>query len=339
MESGSLRRRLALPAALLLLAAGCVSELGLGAAGLSPGASLRALWGAGGSLADTVVWSLRLPRLLLALGVGGALATCGAAVQAVFRNPLAEPGLIGVSSGAALGAALVLTVLPAGSLSQPWALPLAAFVGAALCTVAIMRLARSEGATSVSTLLLTGVAINAAIGATLGLLAVWASDRGLRAFTLWLFGSLARADWPQLVFAAPLLLAPVLLLPLRGHMLDALLLGEDEARHLGVPVERLKLECLGLVVIGTGAAVATTGVIGFLGLLLPHLARALVGTGHRPMLPLAAVLGAGLLALADALSRSVLAPSELPVGVLTALLGAPPFLWLLLKLRRREDLL
>lgn len=318
-------------AALLALAAAGFGLLA-GPAALSPARLVAGLWH-GNPLIHDLIFELRLPRVLLGLLIGAVLALCGAGVQAVFRNPLAEPGLIGVSAGAALAAALVLTVWPAALALTAWSLPLAAFAGAALATWLVAGLARGEGYTRVSTLLLVGVALNAAAGAGVGLLAILAGDHGLRDVTLWLFGSLGRASWPQIAFALPFLLAPMIWLPLRAGALDALLLGEAEAAHLGVAVEPLKRGVLLTVVLGTGAAVALTGVIGFIGLLVPHLARLLVGVGHRRSLPLAALLGAGLLTLADGLGRNLAAPLELPVGLVTALLGAPLFLWLLLRLR------
>jgi ABC-type Fe3+-siderophore transport system, permease component len=324
-------RLLALFSTALVLGAAALGLM-VGPAVLSPAQLIHGLID-GDPMTRDLILQLRLPRVLLGLLVGAVLAICGAGVQAVFRNPLAEPGLIGVSAGAALSAALVLTLWPALLASATWSLPLAAFGGAALTTWLVATLARGEGYTRVSTLLLVGLALNAAAGAGVGLLAILAGDQGLRSVTLWLFGNLGAAGWPQIGLALPALLAPLIWLPLRARALDALLLGETEAAHLGVAVEPLKRGVLLAVVLGTGAAVALTGIIGFIGLLVPHLARLLVGVGHRRSLLLSALLGAALLTLADTLARGLTAPIELPVGLVTALLGAPLFLLLLLRLR------
>lgn len=323
-------------AALALLVAGV--SLCVGAAAVSPLRLFAVVAGNGDPLARTVLLDLRLPRVLLGLLVGASLACCGAAVQALFRNPLAEPGLIGISAGAALGAAIVFTLLPTAA-SAVWLLPLFAFCGAGLCTFAIAKLAASEGYTRVSTLLLAGLALNAIAGAAVALLATLASNPALRNLTLWLFGSLGRSGWQALWIAAPFLLLPCLWLPCRAQALDALLLGEEEAGHLGVPVERLKREVLLVVVLGTGAAVAISGIIGFIGLLMPHLVRMMVGPRHAAVLPASALLGAALLVMADTVARAAFVPAELPVGVITALIGGPGFLILLLRTRRQIDLL
>ncbi len=323
-------------AVLALLAA--IGSLGVGAADVSPLRLWAIIAGGGDPLARTVLLDLRLPRVILGLLVGASLGSCGAAVQALFRNPLAEPGLIGISAGAALGAAIVFTLLPAAS-NDVWLLPLAAFAGAGLCAFAIARLAASEGYTRVSTLLLAGLALNAIAGAAVALLATLASNAALRNLSLWLFGSLNRTGWHALWIVSPFLLLPCLWLPFRAKALDALLLGEEEAGHLGVPVERLKREVLLVVVLGTGAAVAVSGMIGFIGLLIPHLVRMLSGPRHAAVLPASALLGAALLVIADTAARAAFTPTELPVGVLTALIGGPGFLILLLRTRRQAELL
>lgn len=324
---------------LAILASVC--GLCFGAVNLPVTDVLGVFLGGGNDTARDIVLRLRLPRVVLGLLVGSSLASSGTAVQAMFRNPLAEPGLIGISAGAALGAAVVFTLYPKTAIpgEVTWVLPVAAFLGAAFCTLLIVWLAASEGYTRVSTLLLTGLALNAIAGAGVALLASLATNPALRQLTLWLFGSLSHDGWAEIAIAAPFLLLPTLFLPRHSQNLDALLLGEDQARHLGVPVERLKWQLLLVVVLGTGAAVAISGIIGFIGLLVPHLTRLLAGPRHALVLPGSALLGAALLVIADTTARTAFAPSELPVGVVTALIGGPCFLLLLLRLRGRSDYL
>ena len=286
-----------------------------------------------------VLLDIRLPRLCLALLIGSSAAMAGAAMQGLLRNPLADPSLLGVAGGAALAATGWLALRgPLGLeafIPQLYALPLLASLGGLVAALAVLRLARSEGFTSVATMLLAGIAINALAGAGVGLFQQLADDGALRDITGWLFGSLGRAGWPELAVATPLLVLPLVLLPREARALDALLLGEAAARHLGVEVEACKRRILALVVLATATAVAVAGIIGFIGLLVPHLIRLFAGPGHRLLLPAAALLGGILLTLADLAARTAFAPLELPVGVLTALLGAPCFLWLLRLGKRR----
>jgi len=287
--------------------------------------------------AELIIGQIRLPRTLLGLTVGAVLALCGVAMQGLFRNPLADPGLVGVSSGAALGAALVIV----GSASlgwglgplwlQPYLLSLAAFAGGLGVTAVVYRLGRRDGQTSVAAMLLAGLALSALAGALIGLFTYLADDANLRSLTFWNMGSLNGASYARLW---PLLLVGVgvaIWLPRRATALNALLLGESETRHLGFEVERLKRELVLCTALGVGAAVAAAGLIGFIGLVVPHLLRLLVGPDHRILLPASAMAGAALLLLADLLARLLLAPAELPIGIITALLGAPFFLYLLVK--------
>lgn len=286
-----------------------------------------------------VVWSIRMPRVFLGLGVGAGLGLAGAALQGLFRNPLADPGLIGVSSGAALGA--VGTIVLFGSNALPllgWAgplqIPIAAAAGGLLATWLVYVLATREGVTDTATLLLAGIAINAIGGALLGLLIFIADDAQLRSSTLWLMGSLGAAKWSHL----PLVLIPILaagyLLSRDAVTLNALALGEREAGQVGVDVKRVRKRVVVLSAILVGAATAFSGVIGFVGLVVPHLMRLASGPDHRVVLPGAALLGAALLVLADLGARTLGAPAELPIGVLTSLVGGPFFLSLLLRRRR-----
>lgn len=286
----------------------------------------------------TAVIDLRLPRVLLALLVGASLAQAGAAMQGLFRNPLADPGLVGVASGAAFGAALALLLSRDLPLLPPGlAVPAAAFATGLLSAVAVLELARSEGHTRVTTVLLAGLAINALFAAGIGFIVSIADPGALRTISFWMFGSLAKAGWPDLALIAPVLLVLLLWIPRQAAALNALLLGEAEARHLGVAVERLKRRLLAAIVLAVSCCVALSGLIGFVGLLVPHWIRLWAGPDHRVLLPASALGGAALLAAADLLARTAFAPQELPVGILTACLGAPFFLVLLRRQRQRLD--
>ncbi|WP_424960903.1 FecCD family ABC transporter permease [Ectopseudomonas oleovorans] len=285
--------------------------------------------------AELILAQIRMPRTLLGLAVGMVLALCGVAMQGLFRNPLADPGLVGVSSGAALGAAVAIVGGAAfGGLPEafaPYLLSACAFVGGLLVTALVYRLGRREGQTNVATMLLAGIALTALAGAAIGLFTYLADDATLRTLTFWNLGSLNGASYARLW---PLLLATLavaLWLPRRARALNALLLGESEARHLGFDVERLKRELVFCTALGVGAAVAAAGLIGFIGLVVPHLMRLLVGPDHRLLLPASALAGASLLLLADLVARLALAPAELPIGIVTALIGAPFFLYLLVR--------
>jgi iron complex transport system permease protein len=287
-----------------------------------------------------VLGVVRAPRVLMAALVGAGLGAAGAAMQGLFRNPLADPGLIGVSSGAALAAVAAIVLGgsvfgAAAGLLGLWMLPLAAFIGGLGATALMARLGSVGGVTSVATLLLAGVAVNALAGALTGMLIFMADDRQVRDITFWTLGSVAGARWAQLPVVALLVGLPTIALCALARPLNALLLGEAEAFHLGTRVEVVKRIAVVLAAIAVAAGVAFTGLIGFVGLVVPHLVRLAFGADHRLVLPGAALLGAALLVLADLLARSLAAPAELPVGVVTALLGAPFFLWLL---RRRGGL-
>nr|WP_307324450.1 MULTISPECIES: iron chelate uptake ABC transporter family permease subunit [Pseudomonas] len=285
--------------------------------------------------AELILSQIRMPRTLLGLAVGMVLALCGVAMQGLFRNPLADPGLVGVSSGAALGAAVAIVGGAAfGGLPEafaPYLLSACAFVGGLLVTALVYRLGRCDGQTNVATMLLAGIALTALAGAAIGLFTYLADDATLRTLTFWNLGSLNGASYARLWPLLLATLAVVLWLPRRARALNALLLGESEARHLGFDVERLKRELVFCTALGVGAAVAAAGLIGFIGLVVPHLMRLLVGPDHRLLLPASALAGASLLLLADLVARLALAPAELPIGIVTALIGAPFFLYLLVR--------
>lgn len=336
------RRRLVLAALAASLAAMAVLASGVGAVPISPSHVVGILLdqlglSTGVPFSDqeaAILVHLRLPRVVLAVLVGAVLAVCGALLQGLFRNPLADPGLIGVSSGSALAAATWIVFGAAlGPVVAGAGLPLAAFAGGLVATVVVYRIGRHAGRTLVATMLLAGVAVAALCGALLGLLLFLADDAALRAITFWSLGSLGGATWAGVAWSAPLLVAPVLAAPWLARGLNALLLGEAAAFHLGVRVERLKRWTIGLSALGVGAAVATSGMIGFVGLVVPHLVRLALGPDHRTLLPASALLGALLLVVADLVARTIVAPAELPIGIVTALAGGPFFLWLLLRER------
>lgn len=288
---------------------------------------------------ELVLLNIRLPRVLLGLLVGAGLSVSGAAMQGLFRNPLADPGLIGVSSGAALGAVSVIVLAPvlsisAGAWMGAFLLPLAAFAGGVIATLVVYRLATSNGQTSVATMLLAGIAINAVAGAGTGMLTFVADDDQLRDLTFWSLGSLGGATWTTLIAIAPCVLICVAAAPSLARSLNAMLLGESEARHLGIHTETVKRLVILGAALAVGASVAVAGVIGFIGLVVPHLLRLALGPDHRLLLPGSALFGATLLTGADLLARMVVQPAELPIGIVTALVGGPFFLWLLL--RRRD---
>ena len=330
------RRSTALGVLAAALVASALLAACVGAMRVSPAAVLGSALEAAGlgawnvdPRAAAVVISLRLPRVALGALVGAALGTAGASLQGTLRNPLADPGLLGISSGAAFAAAFAI-VLGAGVL----ALSAAAFAGALVAALVMWRLGSVEGETSVPLLLLAGIAVNALCGALTGAVVYGASDAQLRSITFWSFGSLGGATPSALAVIAPLITVAVVALLASAPALDALALGEAEAAHLGVDVESLKRRVVLAVALAVGTSVASSGVIGFVGLVVPHVARIALGPGHRGVMPASAMLGATLLVLADAVARTVVAPAELPVGVVSACVGGPFFLGLLLRRRR-----
>ena len=283
-----------------------------------------------------VLEAIRAPRVVLGLFAGAALGIAGAVMQGFFRNPLADPGLIGVSSGGAFAAVGVIVLGP--TLMAPWvaimgpfALPVAAFLGSFAAVALIYRISLVDGRVVVATMLLAGVAANALAAAGIGYFSFLADDEQLRTLTFWTLGSLNGATWGKVWPALILMAAAIAALSTLARPLNSLLLGEHEAQHLGVNVEALKLRAAFFTALGVGAATAACGIIGFVGLVTPHLIRLMTGPDHRFVLPGAALLGAGLLTFADLVSRLVVQPAELPLGVVTAFIGAPFFFWLLIR--------
>ncbi len=281
--------------------------------------------------AALIVGHIRLPRVLLAALMGAILGMSGAATQGLFRNPLADPSLIGVTAGASLGAAVVIVL--GGDLLQGYtaltAVSIGAFAGGAVAVLFVYRLATSPSGTSVATMLLAGIAITALAGAVGSLLEFHADNDMLRRISLWKMGGMDGANYPRLLLASLVGAALLLALPRYAGTLNALLLGESEARHLGIDTDRAKIALVAWVAVGVGTSVALVGTIAFVGLVVPHIVRMLVGPDHRVLLPASALAGAVLLVVADTLARVVIAPTELPVGIITAIIGVPFFISLL----------
>lgn len=288
------------------------------------------------ALQRTVLLEIRAPRILLAAAVGAALSVSGAALQGMFRNPLADPGLIGVSGGAAVGA-ITMIVLGGGivvsAALMPWLVPAAAIGGSATVTLFLYVFAQRFGNFSVTTMLLAGIAINALATVAIGAFQFLSDDTQLRTLTFWLLGSFGRATWTSVLPALAVVGIAVTVLVQSSRQLDILQLGEAEAKYAGVDTDRLKKRVILAAAAAVGASVAVSGIINFVGLIVPHLVRLLGGASHRYVLLGSALLGASLAVVADAIARTIVIPAELPVGLVTSALGAPFFLWLISRVR------
>ncbi|MEP0070732.1 iron chelate uptake ABC transporter family permease subunit [Pyruvatibacter sp.] len=337
-KANALKDALFLPLLALLAIAGAVAGLTSGSADLSLATLASELWGAltgaraENPVARTIILDVRGPRVVLGTAVGATLAVAGAVLQALFRNPLAEPSIIGVSAGA--GAAAVATIALGGmvsfiSVGILYILPVTAFLGGLVATLAVMTIARIGGQTPVLTMLLAGIAVTAIGSALMGLMMFISNDEQLRAINFWMLGSLGSATWAAIIPALILMGLMLAAVPMLTRNLNLILLGEREAASLGLSVDRFKNMAVVLVAAGVGAAVAVSGMIGFVGIVVPHLLRLVIGPDHRILLPASVLGGAALLLWADVAARNLAPPAELPIGILTALLGAPFFLWLL----------
>lgn len=329
--------------AALIFAVAAVASLSIGPTGISLTSLPAALQNLLGWTADAdgdrqrlVLIDFRLPRTLMGAFVGAALAVAGALMQGLFRNPLADPGLIGVSTGAALAA--VATIAFGNSFAAPWvhtfgvyALPFAAFLGGFATTTLLVAIASRRGSLAVGTLLLAGIALGAVAGAGIGLISYASDDRELRDLTLWSLGSLSGASWPKVLAVAPFAIGIALILPRLTRAMNGFLLGEAEAYHLGIDTERTKRLVIFLTAAAVGAAVSVAGVIGFVGLVVPHLVRLMAGPDHRVVLPASALGGAALVVVADVVARMIVAPAELPLGIVMAAIGGPVFLHLVVR--------
>jgi iron complex transport system permease protein len=303
------------------------------------GSLLRAMgidtaWAPTDPIVESTLWVVRFPRIVMGLAVGAALAVAGAVMQAVFGNPLAEPGVVGVSSGAALGASAAIA-LGASVLGGP-GVALFAFIGGLLATLLVYAVARAGGRTEVVTLLLTGIAVNAIAQAGIAFVLFAADTASREQIVFWQLGSLGGSRWDQVALVAAVAAVGIAISLVLARRYDLLALGERNARHLGVDVERLRLVSIVLVALLTGAAVAFVGIIAFVGLVVPHLIRMIIGPAHRGLILASAVGGGALLVVADLLTRTLVAGAELPIGMLTSLVGGPFFFWLLYRQRRRS---
>lgn len=335
--------------AMLLMALGGAATvtallcLSIGAYSVPPLSVLEAAFIGGDSRAELVIAQVRLPRILFGLLVGAALGGSGAALQVLFRNPLADPGLIGISSGAALGA--VTAIVLGGALAPAvmamlsiYAIPCAAFIGAGIATVAIVTIGNRRGKVDVALMLLAGIAINAIAQSGIGGLSFIADDQQLRNLTFWTLGSLAIAGWDALPLIAICVLGPLALIASQAGALNRFMLGEVEAAHLGLDVKKLKRRIILSVALSVGAAVSFSGAINFVGLVVPHVVRLVAGADNRIVVPGSMLCGAILTVLADLAARIVVIPAELPVGLVMGAVGGPFFLWLLLRTQWRQSI-
>lgn len=298
-------------------------------------------------LARSIIFDLRLPRTVLCALVGAILGLCGACLQGLFRNPLADPGIIGVSAGAGLGAAVAIVLLPSIQAKISYALgidtswltlsstSIFAFVGGLLSTLLVFKIGQTSYGTNVGIMLLSGVALGSLAFAALGFLQFISTDAQLRDMSMWQLGSLASANVNSLWVCLIAICVMLFVLIRQANGLNALLLGEAEARHLGIEVESLKRKIVIVCAFGVGLSVAVAGMIGFIGLVVPHICRTLLGPDHKKLLPMSALMGAIILLLADLFARQVAAPAEIPIGIVTALLGAPFFIILLIRSRNK----
>ena len=287
-----------------------------------------------------IIWlEIRLPRIILSGFVGASLGVSGAALQGLFRNPLADPGLIGVSAGAALGAAVVIVLLSdvaIGSTLNVFLLPLAGLMGAATVIFLLYVFTKGFRYQGITYLLLVGIAVNAIAGVAIGVLTYISTDSELRSLTFWTMGSFGGVTWPLLLPAMILMIMAFVLLSPVPRNLDLLQLGEIEARRLGVDVQKVKYRIIFTTAAAVGSSVAISGMIGFVGLVVPHLVRLIGGVNHTYLLPASAALGACIMIIADVLARLVIAPAELPIGLVTSAIGSPFFLWLIFRMKKND---
>jgi iron complex transport system permease protein len=281
---------------------------------------------------DDTLWSVRFPRVTMAVLVGAALGVAGALMQGVFGNPLAEPSVVGVSAGAAVAAAASIAF--SWTFAGQWTIAVCAFVGGLATTLAVYALARADGRTEVVTLVLTGIAVNAVAGAALAFLLFVGDTQAREQIVFWQLGSLNGSRWQYVAVVAPFAVVGCVVALLCARRLDLLALGERPARHLGVDVERLRVGLIVVVALLTAAAVSFCGIVAFVGLVVPHLVRMVVGPAHRVVLPASMLAGALVLVLADTVARSFVAGADLPIGMLTSLVGGPFFFWMLRRTRR-----
>ncbi|GMW02783.1 MAG: ABC transporter permease [Candidatus Hydrogenedentota bacterium] len=319
----------ALPVVLLISA-------GLGAYFVAPWDIPRVLAGSHDEAAFRVLAYIRFPRVVLSALVGAALAVAGAGMQGLFRNPLADPQLVGVTGGAAAGASISIVFFGAAGLGL-WTVPVAAFLGSCLAVTVVLKIAQLSGTGRTATLLLTGIAVNAIAFACIGLMITYANDQQLRDITFWQLGGFSHSTWPLVLASAVFMAVGIVVLLRLGSSLNALALGDREAFHLGISLPSVQRRLVVASALVVGAAVSAAGSIGFVGLITPHMLRLTMGADHRWLLPASALGGAILLTLADLAARTIAMPTEIPVGIITAIAGGPFFIWLILRNGRRHS--
>lgn len=340
-------RQIIIPILIFILLFIIVAALFFGAYQMAFGEVLQAIVKGITGQSDTdsfLILHIRLPRILLAGIVGGGLAIAGAAIQGLFRNPLAEPSLIGITSGAMLFAvsSIVLMGTVLSSVANVFlqsTVAIAAFIGGLLTTYLVYAISRKGGQTNVMTMLLAGIAITAFAAAITGIFIFMSDDEQLRDITFWSLGSVSGASWLQLGIAGPVVIIGTVILMTYARALNAILLGEKEAIYLGIPVERIKKQIICITALIVGVSIAMTGIIGFVGLVIPHFLRLVIGSDYRFLLSGSSLLGAVFLIFADTIARTIIVPAELPIGIITALVGAPFFLWLLMRTRQQHRLI
>lgn len=288
-----------------------------------------------------IIWHIRLPRVLLTALIGGSLAIAGSAFQGVFRNPLVEPGLIGVSSGSALFAVIFIVFSGSvGWMTSAWQhmvfQPLIAFMGGLIFTFLAYLVSSKSGKADIALLILAGVAMNALAVALIGLAIYYADDNAIRTYTFWSLGDMGGASWGKLNISLFLILIPSIVIASQAKALNAMSLGETEAFHMGIPVQRVKNIILSMGALAVACGVSMAGIIGFVGLIIPHITRLSFGSDHHTVIPASFFMGASLLVVADLLARMVVSPAELPIGIITALIGAPFFIWLILSIKKQR---
>lgn len=336
-ETKKINRRLAILVMSLLLLAAMIVGVALGAVWIRPGEILTILylhWSDPAALVgslythDLIIFTIRLPRVLIAALVGAGLALAGAVFQGLFRNPMADPYVIGVSSGAALGAVLAILAQQLSGFSLSYGIPGLAFCMAVLTMVVVYRLAQSGGKVPVMTLLLAGIAVNSLLSALVSLCMFYSGSQ-MHQLVFWLMGGFSGRGWSYIGMFLPYAITGLIIIFIYTRELNAMLMGEEPAQHLGIDVEKVKFRLLIAAALLTGACVSVSGLIGFVGLIIPHMVRLISGPDHRVLLPLVALTGAVFLVAADIAARVLLAPEELPVGIITAMVGAPFFIYLL----------
>jgi iron complex transport system permease protein len=326
----------------MLLIAALILSVAIGAVNIPPGTIARIILDTlplpinaeiMSDTMETIVLQLRLPHAILIAMAGAALAASGAGYQGLFQNPLADPYLIGVASGAGLGAVLAMSLNWPSNLLGFFSIPVAAFVGAALTVIIVYRLARFGNILSTTNLILAGVAVGSFASALTSFIML-RSEGEIRRAIAWLLGGSTLSGWLPVIAALPYIIVSLIMLIAAGYALNVLQFGDEQAQQLGLPVERIKIWIIIAASLATATAVAFTGVIGFVGLIVPHMIRILWGPDYRQLIPLSILAGATTLLIADLLARIIFAPQEIPIGVITALAGAPFFLWILRRSQR-----